>query len=125
MLRHGRSCSVLVVVCAFAMSGSALAQPWGDMCSPPKMKTDKWHSISAPAGMTLMIPQGYVLRGHGSASSDVWKDSQWYWSGDHRFIAAGSGAGPSAVTEGGQLTQTGECEAQDGVHYVVQPACIP
>lgn len=112
MFRHGRSCSALVVVCAFAMSGSALAQPWGDMCSPPKMKTDKWHSITAPAGMTLMIPQGYAQRGNGAAANDVFKDAQVYWSGDHRYIAAGSGAGPSALNTGGEITQTGECEAQ-------------
>ena len=112
MFRHGRICSALAVVCALAISGSALAQPWGDMCSPPKMKTDKWHSISAPAGMTLMIPQGYALRGSGASASVGFEDARVYWSGEHRYIAAGSGAGPSALTGGGQITQTGECEAQ-------------
>jgi hypothetical protein len=76
------------------------------------MKTDKWHSIAAPAGMTLMIPPGYVQRGMGSASSGAYKDAQFYVSGEHRYVAAGSGAGPSALTEQGQITQTGECEAQ-------------
>jgi hypothetical protein len=92
-------------------SGSALAQPMTDMCSQPKMKTEKWHSITAPAGMTLMIPQGYVARGNGAASNSVAPDAQFYWSGDHRYVAVGSGAGPSALNAGGELTQTGDCEA--------------
>jgi len=105
------SCSVLTAALLLVYSGSAIAQPMTDMCSQPKMKTEKWHSITAPAGMTLMLPQGYVARGNGAASNQHYADAQFYWSGDHRFIAVGSGAGPSALTEGSGMTQTGECEA--------------
>src|SRR5665213_3188133 len=51
-----------------------------------------------------MIPPGYVARGGGN-------EVQVYWHGEHRLISVGSGSGPSALTEGGQITQTGECEA--------------
>jgi hypothetical protein len=95
---------VLAAACLLVYSGSALAQPMTDMCSQPKMNNEKWHSISSSAGMTLMIPPGYVLQGGGT-------DAQYYWHGDHRWIGVGIGAGPSALTEKGQLTQTGECEA--------------
>jgi hypothetical protein len=105
------SCSVLAVASLLVYSGSALAQPMTDMCSQPKMKTEKWHSITAPAGMTLMIPQGYVARGNGAVSNPHYADAQWYWSGEHRFIIVGSGAGPSVLTEGSGMTQTGECQA--------------
>ncbi|MGH7623298.1 MAG: hypothetical protein ACREMU_13225, partial [Gemmatimonadaceae bacterium] len=94
-----------------AISGSAIAQPMSDMCSQPKMKTDKWHSISAPAGMTLMIPQGYVLRGMGASSNTNYGDTQYYFSGEHRWITVGSGPGPSSMTEGSNFSENGECEA--------------
>lgn len=112
MSPHVPSCSVLAAACMLAFSGSALAQPWSDMCSPPKMKTGKWHTISAPAGMTLMIPPGYVLQGRGASSNRNFADAQYFWSGDHRYVAVGSGAGPSNLTERAVLTQTGDCEAE-------------
>lgn len=104
MSPHVSRFSVLAAACMIVISGSALAQPMTDMCSQPKMKTEQWHSITAPAGMTLMIPPGYVARGGGN-------EVQVYWHGDHRWVSVGSGSGPSALTAGGQLTQTGECEA--------------
>jgi len=112
MFPHVRSYSVLATACVLAAAGSATAQPMSDMCSQPKMKTDKWHSISAPAGMTLMIPQGYVVRGNGSGTMRDMADARFFWSGEHRWIAVGSGAGPSALTWGSGANRTDDCETQ-------------
>lgn len=110
MSSHVRSCLVIVGTCMLAVSGSAIAQSVPDMCSQPKMTTDAWHWISAPAGMTLMIPPGYVLRGKGSETIRNAADAQFYWSGEHQWVAAGSGPGPSPVSAG--VDETGECDAQ-------------
>jgi hypothetical protein len=87
-----------------AIGGKALAEPMSDMCSAPKMHTEKWHQLSEIAGVSLLIPSGYVARG-GTASA------QYYYSGEHRLIAVGNGPGPSMLSEpGGIMTQMSTCE---------------
>jgi hypothetical protein len=100
-------CSALVAVCVFASRGLALT-PVDDMCSQPKMKTDKWQSRSEVGGMTILIPPGFTAGGHSAFAETA--DSHFYNNGEHRSISIGSGRQPSFIARSSDIAEERECE---------------
>jgi hypothetical protein len=118
------SCSVIVALCVFAGSAQALTRHMDDMCSQPKMKTDKWQSRPEVAGMTILVPSGFVSTGGGS-------EGHYYVNGEHRTITVGEGSG-MALQRYRDVTETGECETVIAgrrvtitlYHWVVEDAVL-
>lgn len=122
--------SMLIVACLISVATVARGETMGDICSAPKMQTDKWHPISAAGGLTMLLPPGYAARGNqqisdrgssqlGFASAQATTndadnnspDSHFYYQGQHRIIGVGSGSGPSMLnTDGAQMNPMGDCE---------------
>jgi hypothetical protein len=109
MRRVAVSCSIAAVACLVSFTGSARAETRDDMCSPPKMATEKWKPRSEVGGMTILIPPGFIAGGH-SAFQET-EDTHFYSSGEHRTLAIGSGRGPAFVTHVSSVTESSECEA--------------
>jgi len=97
MRRLAASSSVFVALCVFASRGLALTQPKDDMCTQPTMKTDKWKARNEVAGMSLLLPPGFVMMA-GSSQDRV------YANGDHRSITVGEGAGVNLQHEYREVT---------------------
>jgi len=102
MRRFVPSCSVLVALCVFAGSAQALTRHRDDMCSEPKTKTDKWKSRPEVAGMTILIPPGFVASGGDNGA-------HYYVNGDHRSITIGEGRGMGLMRYS-DVSEIGECE---------------
>jgi len=100
--------SVFAALAIVAPGASASTRPMDDMCSQPKMKTDKWKSRSEYAGMTLLMPPGFVAGGY-SRYSDA-QDTHFYNNGDQRWIAVGMGRGPTFIERSRFATEKSECE---------------
>ena len=95
MRRIHINCSIVAALCVIVARGQALTRPMDDMCSQPKMKTDKWKSRSEYAGMMLLLPPGFVAGGYSRYS--VAQDTHFYNNGDQRWIAVGMGRGPTFI----------------------------
>lgn len=107
MRRVRLSCAIVVALCGIASRSHASTWPLDDMCSQPKMKTDKWVPRDEVAGIRLLLPPGFVAG--GSSSMDQTRDSHYYVNGEHRAIGVGSGSGP-AFLRNSMVSETGECE---------------
>src|SRR6478672_7806658 len=107
MRRVRLSCAIVVALCGIASSSHASTWPLDDMCSQPKMKTDKWVPRDEVAGIRLSLPPGFVAS--GSSSMDQTRDSHYFVNGEHRAIGVGSGSGP-AFLRNSMVSETGECE---------------
>lgn len=124
MRRLASSCVVVVALCTFAPRGQALTRRADDMCSQPTMKTDKWQRHHEIAGMSLLIPPGFIARGGSSVESD-------YLNGEHKSISVGEGGG-TALQRYRDVSETGECETVIGrrrvtitmYHWVVEDAAL-
>jgi len=103
MRRIRLGCAVVVALCVVAANGYASTRHVDDMCSQPKMKTDKWQSRSEVAGMTLLLPPGFVVMGGNS-------QDRYYASGEHRSITVGEGSGAALQHLYMNISETGECE---------------
>ncbi|HEV7703949.1 MAG TPA: hypothetical protein VGO46_06630 [Gemmatimonadaceae bacterium] len=130
MLRASFGRSILVLAWLTTVVGAASAETTGDICSAPKMQTEKWRPISEAGGLTMLLPPGYAARGNqtvsdrgssslGFASAQSTTnmsdhnsaDSHFYYQGQHRIIGVGSGSGPSMLTtSGAQMNPMGDCE---------------
>src|SRR5665647_1667526 len=102
------ACSLLVAACIFAFAGDASAHPMDDMCSAPKMNTNKWQPRSEVDGMTLLVPPGFTAGGHSVFQET--QDSHFYHSGEHRSVAVVSGSGPAFIQHSSGVDENGECE---------------
>jgi len=102
------SSSIAAVACFVSFAGSARAETRDDMCSQPKMATDKWKSRTEVGGMTILIPPGFIAGGHSRYQET--EDTHFYSSGEHRSLAIGSGRGPAFVTHVSDVSESGECE---------------
>ena len=102
------SSSIAAAACLVSFAGSARAETRDDMCSPPKMATDKWKPRSEVDGMTILIPPGFIAGGHSRFQET--EDTHFYSSGEHRSLAIGSGRGPAFVTYVSDVSESGECE---------------
>ncbi len=111
MRRSVLGCSVFAALSIVAARASASTR-MDDMCSQPKMKTDKWKSRSEYAGMTLLMPPGFVAGGY-SRYSDA-QDTHFYNNGDQRWIAVGMGRGPIFIERSRFATEKSECETMIG-----------
>lgn len=98
---------VFVALCVLTSRGQALTRDADDMCSAPKMKTDKWQLRQEVGGMTLLIPPGFTAGGHSNSPETA--DSHYYLNGEHRSIGVGSGSGP-AFLHYNMVSESGECE---------------
>jgi len=107
MRRIQLGCSVFAALC-MAAPARALTRPVDDMCTAPKMKTDKWQSRSEYAGMALLLPPGFVAGGYSRYS--VSPDTHFYNNGDQRWIAVGMGRGPTFIERSRFATEKSECE---------------
>jgi len=63
-MRRAPSWSVLAVACLMGIAANARAETKDDMCTQPKMATDKWKARSEVAGLTILIPPGFTAGGH-------------------------------------------------------------
>ena len=102
MRRTHLSCSILAALCFVAASSHAATRPVDDMCTQPKMKTDKWQSRQEAGGMTLLVPPGFVTSGSNG-------DTHYYINGEHRSITVGLGTG-MGIMRFGDVSETGECQ---------------
>ena len=124
------ACSLLVAACIFAFAGDASAHPMDDMCSAPKMNTNKWQSRSEVDGMTLLVPPGFTEGGHSVFQET--QDTHFYQSGEHRSIAVGSGSGPAFIQHSSDVSENSECETviagrrvtMTMYHWVVEDALL-
>jgi hypothetical protein len=107
MRRFVRSCSIGVALLVLVARGEALTRHVDDMCSQPKMNTNKWQSRESVAGMTILLPPGYVESGKSTMYSTM--DSHYYVNGEHRAIGVGSGSGPEFLHHS-IVSESGECE---------------
>jgi hypothetical protein len=102
MTRIRVACVIVAALCTVAADGHASTLRMDDMCSQPQMKTDKWQTRQEAAGMTLLVPPGFVTRGGEG-------DTHYYVSGEHRSITVGLGTG-MALLSYPDIGETGECE---------------
>jgi hypothetical protein len=102
MRRSVLVCSVFAALSIVVARAAASTRPMDDMCSEPKMKTDKWQVRQEAGGMTLMVPPGFVTRGGDG-------DTHYYVNGEHRSITVGLGSG-TAILRYRDISETGECE---------------
>jgi hypothetical protein len=102
MRRTVLGCSVFAALSIVAARASASTRPMDDMCSQPKMKTDKWQVRQEAGGMSLMVPPGFVTSGGDG-------DTHYYINGEHRSITVGLGTG-MAIMRFRDISETGECE---------------
>ncbi len=101
----------LVAMGALAVVASraeATAGRRDDMCTQPKMKTEKWKSQDEVGGMQVLIPPGFTKGGHSYYLETA--DSHFYQSGEHRSITIGSGRGPEFLRRNGAVSEEAECE---------------
>jgi hypothetical protein len=112
MRRSVLSCSVFAALCSIAASSQASIRPATDMCSQPKMKTDKWQSRAEVGGMTILIPPGFTAGGHSVFAETA--DSHFYFNGEHRSIAVGSGRQTEFIARANDVSEEGECETVIG-----------
>jgi hypothetical protein len=108
MRRSVLSCSVFAALCSIAASSQASIRPLDDMCIQPKMKTDKWQSRAEVGGMTILIPPGFTAGGHSVFAETA--DSHFYFNGEHRSIAVGSGRQPAFIARANDVSEESECE---------------
>jgi hypothetical protein len=106
------SCSVVVALCVFAGTAQALTRHVDDMCSQPKMKTEKWNPRSEVGGMSILIPPGFTAGGHSVFAETA--DSHFYLNGEHRSIAVGSGRQPAFIARAEDVSEESECETVIG-----------
>jgi hypothetical protein len=124
MRRSVLGCSVFAALAIVASRASASTRPMDDMCSQPKMKTDKWQVRQEAGGMTLMVPPGFVTSGSDG-------DTHYYINGEHRSITVGLGTG-MAILRFRDISETGECETVIAgrratltmYHWVVEDATL-
>jgi hypothetical protein len=124
MRRSVLSCSVFAALCSIAASSQASIRPMDDMCSQPKMKTDKWLSRQEVDGMTILVPPGFITSGSNG-------DTHYYVNGEHRSITVGSGTG-TGLLRLRDVSETGECETviagrrvtMTMYHWVVEDASL-
>ena len=102
MRRIHLGCSIVAALCMVTASGHASTVRRDDLCSEPKTKTDKWQTRQEAAGMTLLVPPGFVTRGGEG-------DTHFYVSGEHRSITVGLGTGMGLLRYP-DVGETGECE---------------
>jgi hypothetical protein len=108
MRRTLRCCFVVAALCIVGANARAATRPRDDMCSQPKMKTDKWQPRQEAAGMTLLVPPGFVTSGtNGGFAADG--DTHFYVNGEHRSITVGMGDG-TGILHYIDAGETGECE---------------
>jgi hypothetical protein len=112
MRRLTLNCWVVVALCVCTSRGLALTRAKDDMCSQPKMKTDKWNSRSEVGGMTILIPPGFGASGHSVFAETA--DSHFYYNGEHRSIAIGSGRQPAFIARANDVSEESECETVIG-----------
>jgi hypothetical protein len=115
-MRRVPSLSVLAVACLLGIAANARAETRDDMCTQPKMATEKWKARSEVAGMTILIPPGFTAGGHSAYQETA--DTHFYISGEHRSLAVGSGRGPAFVTQVSGVSESGECEASIAGRHV-------
>jgi hypothetical protein len=107
MRRTHLGCALVAALCVVASNSHASTRPVDDMCSQPKMKTDKWQIRQEAAGMMLLLPPGFVTSGtNGGFATDG--DTHFYVNGEHRSITVGSGG--MAILRFRDVAETGECE---------------
>jgi hypothetical protein len=124
MRRTHLSCSMFAALCIVAAPAQALTRSIDDMCTAPKMKTDKWQSSQEAGGMTILLPPGFVAR--GGTGND-----HFYVNGEHRSLAVGLGRGDNFQSYP-DVSETGECEAviagrrvtMTMYHWVVEDAAL-
>jgi hypothetical protein len=84
----------VIAACLSAASTRALAEQRADLCSPPKMQTDKWPGSEHVAGATILLPPGF----HGTGNSSGLPNEKYFVSGRHREIGIGVGSHPMSGT---------------------------
>lgn len=82
---------IVIAICISSAPARALAEQRADLCSPPKMQTEKWPGTEQVAGATILLPPGF--RSARSATGGV--DEKYFVSG-HREIIIGAGASPKS-----------------------------
>src|SRR3569623_1000119 len=102
MRRIHLGCSLIAALCIVSASSQATTLRMDDMCTQPKMKTDKWQSRQEAGGMTLLVPPGFVTSGSNG-------DTHYYVNGEHRSITAGLGSG-AGILHFRDVSETGECQ---------------
>ena len=124
MRRIHRCCFVVAALCIVAANSRASTRPMDDMCSQPKMSTDKWQPRQEAAGMTLLVPPGFVTSGNNG-------ETHYYVNGEHRSITTGLGSG-TGLLRYRDVSETGECETVIAgrrvsltmYHWVVEDAVL-
>jgi hypothetical protein len=91
VLLHKSVQFIVIAICLSTATARALAEQREDLCSPPKMQTEKWPGTEQVAGATILLPPGF--RSARSATGGV--DEKYFVSG-HREIIIGAGATPKS-----------------------------
>lgn len=104
-MRRALLSTLAAVVGLMCLAPNVRAETRDDLCTPPKMKTEKWQSRSEIGGMTILIPPGFGM-GAGAGGEHV------YQNGEHRLLLVSFGSGLQSMLRDPSVSEKGECETE-------------